>query len=65
MYPGGAAYLELVLAGLSSRAGVEKINGENLEESIRQRQSMMHPSSVRPVPSRPAEPEFAVVAFVA
>jgi hypothetical protein len=40
------SYLELVLAGLGSRAGVEKINGENLEESIRQRQSIMNPLSV-------------------
>lgn len=35
-----------MLAGLGSRAGVEKINGENLEEFIRQRQSMMYPLSV-------------------
>lgn len=28
-----SAYLELVLAGLGSRAGVEKVNGENLGES--------------------------------
>lgn len=44
--PGRQSYLELVLAGLGSRAGVEKINGENLEEFIRQRQSMMYPLSV-------------------
>jgi len=44
--PRRVSYLELVLAGLGSRARVEKINGENLEESIRQRQSIMNPLSV-------------------